>query len=102
MSIRPAIRIIFAPIFSREKKIRDAGGYVHGDAEGRTIRLDPRSSQVLDTLVHEMTHVRHPDWSEDMVRSYTRLRMKKMGWREKAHLLRLLGNAHVEGEEGKL
>ena len=97
--MRPAIRIIFAPLFSKSKRISEAGGYIHGEAEGRTIWLDPRSSQLLDTLVHEITHVNHPDWSEEMVRSYTKLRMKKMGWKEKAHFLRLLGSAKIKGED---
>lgn len=97
--MKPAIRIIFAPLFNKSKKISEAGGFIHGEAEKRTIWLDPRSSCLLDTLVHEMTHVRHPDWSEALVRSYTAARMKKMGWKEKAHLLRLLGSAKIKGED---
>ena len=97
--MRPAIRIIFAPLFNKSKKISEAGGFINGEADKRTIWLDPRSSMILDTLVHEMTHIRHPDWTEEMVKSYTRLRMKKMGWKEKARLLQLLGNAKIKGEE---
>lgn len=96
---KPAIRIIFAPLFLREKKIREAGGYVHGTARGRTIEIDPRSSAILDTLVHELTHIDHPSWPEVDVRAHTKKRMTKMGWKEKARLLKLLGSAMIEGEE---
>ncbi len=96
---RPAIRIIFAPLFLRDRVVREAGAYLHGNARGRTIWLDPRSSSLLETMVHELTHVEHPSWSEQEVEAYTQRRMKKMGWKEKAHLLKLLGSAIIEGEE---
>jgi hypothetical protein len=54
---------------------------------------------LLDTLMHEMIHVRFPQMSEQDVRAHTTKRMKKMGWREKARFLKLLGNATIEGEE---
>jgi hypothetical protein len=53
---------------------------------------------LLDTLVHELTHVRHPDWTEQQVRDHTARRMKKMSWKEKARTLQLLGSAIIEGE----
>jgi hypothetical protein len=96
--VRPAIRIIFAPLFKRHKAEREDGTYLHGFAQGRTIQIDPRGTLLLDTMVHEMTHVRHPDWTEQMVRDHTKIRMKKMGWKEKARLLQLLGSARIEGE----
>jgi hypothetical protein len=98
--VKPAVRIIFAPLFGRDKAVRESGGYLHGTAVGRTVRIDPRSSGILDTLVHEMTHVRHPDWTEAMVRDYVKIWMKKSGWKRKAEYLRLLGKGLIEGEEG--
>lgn len=98
--MKPAVRIILAPIFKRDKAVREAGHFLHGKAEGRVITIDPRGAEtVLDTLVHELTHVRNPSWSEQAVREYTSRRMKKMGWKEKARLLQLLGSAKIEGEE---
>lgn len=97
--MKPAVRIIFAPIFKRDKAVREAGDFLHGTAQGRTITIDPRGSSILDTLVHELCHIRHPDWTEQMVRDHTKIRMGKMGWKEKARLLQLLGNARIEGEE---
>jgi hypothetical protein len=97
--LKPAIRIVFAPLFLRDRKVRESGGYLHGTASGRTVTLDPRSSQLLDTFIHEVTHCNHPDWTEQMVRDYVKVRMKKMGWKEKARWWKLLGNATIEGEE---
>ena len=97
--MRPAVRIIFAPIMSRTKADRDRGVFVHGTAHNRTITIDPRSSEIGKTLLHEMIHIRHPDWSEEAVVSETRLRWGKMSWKEKARLLRLLGTARLEGGE---
>jgi len=71
---------------------------VDGLANGRTMWLDPRSPDILDTLVHELAHINHPGWTEQEVVSYTKKRMKKMGWKEKARLLKLLGYAEIEGE----
>lgn len=50
-------------------------------------------------MVHELTHVAHPSWDEKAVQEHTLKRMKKMGWKAKAHLLKLLGGAIIEGEE---
>lgn len=99
--MRPAVRIIFAPLFKREKKLREAGGYLHGYTmqPGRTIYLDPRSSSLLETLVHELVHVSHPSWSEAAVQEETERRMKRMTWKTKARLYQLLGSAKLEGEE---
>ena len=91
--MRPAVRIIFAPIMSRSKKDRERGLFVHGTAQNRTITIDPRSSEIGKTLLHEMLHIRHPDWSEEAIVSVTRLRWGKMSWQEKARLLRLRGSA---------
>ena len=55
--MRPALRIIFAPIMSRTKRDRVRGVFVHGTAHNRTITLDPRSSEIGKTLLHEMIHL---------------------------------------------
>lgn len=96
--MRPAVRIVFAPLLRRNKTERDKGLHTHGEARGRTIKIDPRSSMLLDTLIHELTHARHPDWSETMVREYVKVWMVKSSWKRKAHALRLLGSARLEGE----
>lgn len=97
--MRPAIKIIFAPLFKRDKRVREAGLSLHGKALGRTMWLDPRSKDILDTFVHERAHIDHPSWTEKEVRDYTKKRISKMSWKEKARILKLLGNAIIEGEE---
>ncbi len=97
--MRPAIRIIFAPTFKRDPITHGKQLYVHGTADKRTIRLDPRGSMLLETFVHELTHIRHPGWTEKETQEHTVKRMKKMSWKDKARLLKLLGSAIIEGEE---
>jgi hypothetical protein len=98
--IRPAVRIVFAPIAFRGRKKKDPAEHIHGEADkaNRTIRIDPRLPEIGSTLLHELTHVRHPDWSEEKVTAYEHIRWSKMGWRQKARLLQLLGSAKLEGE----
>ncbi len=97
--MRPAIRIIFAPLFRRNKAEREKGLNTHGETVGRTIKIDPRSTWLLGALIHEITHVNHPDWSEEMVKGYVSIWLKKTGWKRKAAYLKLLGSAIIEGEE---
>lgn len=97
--MKPAIRIVFAPLFLREKKLRERGHFLHGTANYRTIKLDPRGSTILETLIHEMTHIDKPSWSETKVKAHTRRQMAKLTWKQKANLLKLLGSAKIEGEE---
>lgn len=103
MRLKPAVRIVFAPIAlrNRSKIERDAGMHTHGEAdkEKRTVYIDPRMSDIGPTLYHELTHIRHPDWDEDRVHAYEIIRWGKMGWREKARIYQLLGSAILKGEE---
>ena len=96
--MRPAVKIVFAPLFYRNKKEREEGKVTHGEALRRTVKLDPRSSDIGKTLLHELLHVRNPSWSEQAVVTETNRKWKKMSWKEKARMLRLLGSATLEGE----
>jgi hypothetical protein len=98
--VGPAVRIIFAPLFQRFKYDNDRAQFVHGTTEGRVIKLDPRSSELGKTLLHELLHVRHPSWSEVAIISETKLRWGKMGWKEKAKLYQMLSAAKIENEDG--
>ncbi len=88
---RPAIRIILAPLQREAPK----GHKLMGTAEGRTIRLDPRQPNIVQTYLHEKLHVEHPSWSETRVRAETASRWKKMTWRQKAMLTRELAHAVI-------
>ncbi len=96
--MRPAIKIIFAPLNNRSKEHREKGMVVEGEALGRTIWLDPRSSDIGITLLHEMIHIQKPSYTEKEVVQETKKRWTKMSWKEKARLLKLLGHAELEGE----
>lgn len=97
--MRPAVRIIFAPTFHRDKELRRKGLFLHGYTQNRTIVLDPRSSTLLETLVHEMVHMEHPSWAESVVIEETRRRMGKLTWKQRGRLYQMLGSAKLEGEE---
>jgi hypothetical protein len=99
--MRPAVRIIFAPIFSRYRESRRSGTYIHGYTNQpgtRTIYLDPRSSMLGETLLHELIHVRHPSWTEKEVEAETRRRWARMTWKARAKHWRILAAAQLEGE----
>lgn len=93
-----AIKVVFAPLLNRFKSDRERGLYVHGQTAGRTIWLDPRSSEIVKTAVHELLHIKHPAWSEAAIVSETARRFKRMGWKEKARLLQMIGRGTIEGE----
>lgn len=97
--MRPAIKIIFAPLNNRHKVEREKGLVVDGKTTGRTIWLDPRSISIGETLLHELIHMRKPSLSEAGVIAETKLRWKKMSWKEKARLLTMLGHAVLEGQD---
>ena len=92
---RPAIRIILCPL----QREAPRGHKLLGTANGRTIRLDPRQSNILSTYLHERLHVLHPSWSETRVRQETTRRWRRMTWIEKAKLLKELAHAQIGGDE---
>lgn len=98
--MKPAVRIVLAPIARRGARRSDPAfeAPLQGQAVGRVITIDPRVPLPHKVLLHELTHVRHPDWDEDRVRAYEELRWTRMSWRRKAELLRLLATAQIEGE----
>ena len=99
--LRPAIRIVFAPLARRGARRHhvDFDAHLQGQTCGRTVWLDPRLPNVAKTLLHELIHVRHPSWSEDRVAAAEEFRWVRMGWKAKARLYQMLGAAKLEGEE---
>lgn len=89
--MRPAVRIIFKPL-GREHSLGQAS------LGERTIWIDPRGKWPAHTLLHELLHVRHPSWTEWRVKRETARQWKRMGWREKARLLKMLSSARLDGE----
>jgi hypothetical protein len=98
-----AVRVIFAPLNKRhqdsEEKARKLKIWGLTLIPGRTIFLDPRV-RFVDTIIHELLHVRNPGWTEKEVVAETKTRMEQMTWKEKARLLRdVCSAALLEGED---
>jgi hypothetical protein len=96
--MKPALRIIFAPLAARYRDYDHHVRPTQGTAAGRTIRLDPRMADVGKTLFHEWLHVQHPSWSEERVRAEEERQWLRMTWKRKAALYKMLGSALIEGE----
>jgi len=82
----PIPRIIFAPL-GRERAF--------GTQAARTIHVDPRGANIGHTLLHELQHLAHPDWSETRVRRETARLWRAMGWQDKARLYQALGKGRL-------
>jgi len=92
--MRPAVRIILAPILHRYAIERR-----EGEAYRRTAWIDPRATHPTKILFHELLHIRYPSWSETRVKYETARRWRKTNWKQRARLLQLLASARLEGEE---
>jgi hypothetical protein len=86
------MRLVFKPMLGREK--------AHGSCVGNTILLDPTSKIPLaKTLLHELLHAEHPEWSEWKVQREERAGWKRLTWREKAILYKQLGKGVMLNDE---
>ncbi len=99
--MKPAIRIILAPVALRGRDPNDPLKHAptRGECRGRIIKIDPRAPLPAKTLLHEWIHATHPSWPEERVVATEEIRWSRMSWREKARLLKLLGTASIEGED---
>lgn len=88
--VKPAIRIILAPL--RRHNAR-------GMQQGRIVWVDARCPWPHHTLLHELIHLDNPSWSETRVERETARRWKRMSWRQRSELLRLFGRARIGGDE---
>lgn len=88
----PAHRLLFLPL-GREKL------HAWCSSTERTIALDPRSTNLLHSYVHELLHLRFPSWTEAKVIRETRREWKKLTWRDKAKLAQALGKGRVGQDE---
>ena len=90
---RPAIRIILGPLQRHAPK----GTFLHGMQKGRTIFIDPRSRDIVNTFVHERLHLENPSASEAWVEKETKRLIGKITWQEAAEILKLIGRAKIGG-----
>ena len=57
--------------------------------------IDPRLPWPHHTFIHERLHIENPSWSESKVRRETTKVWKKMTWKDKAEVLKLLGSGMI-------
>jgi hypothetical protein len=62
-----------------------------GKQQGRRVWVDLRRENVLQTLLHEVLHARHPKWSENHVLREEYGRWRRISDRDLVRLARLLG-----------
>lgn len=88
-----AVRILLAPL----GRYRGKGPTTHGMSSRPLMRIwiDPRRKELLGTLVHELYHIQHPDWSEAQVERAEEEWLDHASWKEKAKALQLLSRAKV-------
>jgi hypothetical protein len=68
--------------------------------QGRVVWIDPTMPWPHHTLLHERLHMDNPSWCETRVRRETARLWRRMGWREKAEVLRLFCRAGGGGRGG--
>jgi len=56
--------------------LADKHCFVHGETDGRVIRINPAIG-VVDTVIHECLHRLEPSWSENYVRRTTTWVMRR-------------------------
>lgn len=79
----------------------------YGEQEGKTITINLRkhkndTSEIADTLTHEMYHVKHPKATEKKTYKVTRTAMKEMTYAEKEKLAAKVRNKKIHYSEGAL
>lgn len=66
-----------------ECSLRDPRWHLDGFKDGECVYIDPRPA-VLETLLHELTHRRHPRWGERRVTTEARRMVGRMTEQDKA------------------
>ena len=79
-----------------EASLRDPRWHLDGLQDGENIYIDPRSS-VLETLLHELTHRRHPRLGERTVARIARQCLARMSDAEKARWWAAYGRIRRKG-----
>src|SRR5574338_332921 len=60
-----------------EGYIPDKHEFIHGECDGKSIRVNPAIATV-DTLIHEALHRVNPAWAEPYVRNRTSFLLRRM------------------------
>lgn len=94
-NINPFIRKLYKlleqkPEIFKLKKMKDVRGYCLND--GTEIALDHRD-ELLSTLIHEVIHYFHPDWSEKTVRSAEKYIINNISPKRAGNIVKKLSQA---------
>ncbi len=91
----PIHRLLFRPTLSIRADGVRKGAYGECFKQERIITLDPRGQQLARTFLHELLHLRYPQWSETKVRIEERKRWKRLTWKDKAQLYQAIGKGLI-------
>jgi len=72
------------------KKVSGTKWFGKIDFRKGVISVNKKKGEVLDTIVHELTHFKHPKASEKSVQAKTRKKMRSMSKSEKSRLYKKL------------
>ncbi len=71
----------------KRKVDRSMHDYGEIDYETKTIRVNPRKGELLNTIIHEELHRVHPDWTEAKIRKTSKKQEKSLTMAEAAKLI---------------
>lgn len=91
----PIHRLVFKPILSHHSKDSPKGDRGLCYRRERVIKLDPRDHNPARVYVHELIHLKHPDWSETRVNREERAVWRVLTWKDKARLYIAMGKAII-------
>ena len=74
-------------------KMKSYSGFINYDIDGSAeIKIDYRDDFV-PTLIHEVLHYLHPDWSEDQVERAERILINKLTKRQIKNIIKRIADA---------
>lgn len=94
MPRKKKVRLEIPYVRIRFKRLRHLGK--EAEVCGRDISIDPTGREPARYLLHELIHVRHPEWSETRVRREEAREWRALTWRQKAMLYQRLGRARID------
>ena len=54
---------------------------------GHLIRINPKYD-IVPSIIHEVTHLLHPDWKEEKVKKYEEMSIKRLTKRQAVSILK--------------
>lgn len=80
------------------KKLRDKSGYIHGLCTENRIYINlMTNTSPARTYIHELLHLRHPEWSETRVEKQESVMWNKMDTRKRFNVYKKLFSRRFRG-----